>query len=146
MRNGDSWPRLDLAALRHQSVRGYLLRFGFGATISLVAALVGMRFGPHVGGLLLAFPAILPASLTLIEHKEGRHEAVIDARGAIMGAAALIAFAIVAAWTLARLNPVLSIAAAGLVWAAAAVALYVALVRRPWRRARPPATAAPKSR
>jgi uncharacterized membrane protein (GlpM family) len=146
VRSDSSTPRLDLAALRQQSARAYLLRFGFGAAISLVAALAGMRFGPHVGGLLLAFPAVLPASLALIEHRQGRHEAAIDARGAIMGAAALIAFAIVAAWSLGRLNLVLSIAAAGLSWIVAALVLYVVLVRYRWRRARPPAAAAPKRR
>jgi hypothetical protein len=43
------------------------LRFVFGAAIAAVAAMVGMLLGPKAGGLFLAFPAILPASLTLIE-------------------------------------------------------------------------------
>jgi len=50
----------------------YVVRFMFGAAISLLAGLIGMKFGPVVGGLCLGFPAILPASLTLIEKKEGK--------------------------------------------------------------------------
>ena len=42
------------------------MRFLFGAGISLVAGLAGMAFGSKIGGVLLGFPAILPASLTLI--------------------------------------------------------------------------------
>ncbi len=38
-----------------------------------------MRFGPRVGGLFLAFPAILPATLTLLEKKEGKTKACADA-------------------------------------------------------------------
>ena len=42
------------------------IRFVFGTGIALIAAVAGMVVGPKFGGLFLAFPAILPASLTLI--------------------------------------------------------------------------------
>ena len=42
------------------------IRFAFGAGVSTVAAVAGRSFGPVVGGMFLAFPAILPASLTLL--------------------------------------------------------------------------------
>jgi len=43
---------------------------------------------------MLAFPAILPVSLTLVKRHDGREKATDDARGARIGSVALIAFAI----------------------------------------------------
>src|SRR5207302_11081889 len=57
------------------------IRFVFGTGIALIAAVSGMVVGPKFGGLFLAFPAILPASLTLIEKKEGTTKAWADASG-----------------------------------------------------------------
>jgi hypothetical protein len=62
---------VDLGKLRQTKASELALRFAFGATASLVAGLVSIAFGPRVGGTFLAFPAILPASLTMIEKKEG---------------------------------------------------------------------------
>jgi hypothetical protein len=62
---------LDLGQLRHMSAKDLLVRFAFGAAISIVAGIGGNIFGYVIGGLLLAFPAILPATLTLLEHREG---------------------------------------------------------------------------
>jgi len=39
--------------------------------MTVIAGLIAFRFGPVVGGLFLAFPAIFPASATLIE-RHGR--------------------------------------------------------------------------
>src|SRR5207253_3283130 len=57
--------------------------------------LVAREWGPSAGGLFLAFPAILPASLTLVARHDSRGDAADDARGAVLGAAALIVFAAV---------------------------------------------------
>ena len=121
-------PRFDSGALREQSPRDYLVRFGFGAVISAVAAAIAIAFGARIGGILLAFPAILPASLTLIERKSGREEAVVDSTGAAMGGAALVVFAIVAAWTLHRMNAVAALGLAGLSWVVSALVLFGAYV------------------
>jgi len=126
-------------------VKKYLTRFVFGAGIAATAAVVGALFGPKVGGVLLAFPAILPASLTLIERKEGRHEAKVDATGALLGSLALIGFAGVAAFALARLSPWIALALACAAWAVIAGGLYVLMVRLPRRRNRPVKTARPTS-
>jgi len=69
--------RIDLGALRKQTPRDYLVRFAFGAAISTIAGVDALLLGPRLGGVLLAFPAILPASLTLIERKSNRREAPI---------------------------------------------------------------------
>ncbi len=102
------------------------LRFLFGATIAVAAGLVSLRFGARVGGLLLAFPAILPASLTLIAKQDGRSKASIDAMGAVLGALAMVGFALTAHLLLPPLGlAALVIAGAG--WLLLAVALYFAL-------------------
>ncbi|HEX7265521.1 MAG TPA: DUF3147 family protein [Candidatus Dormibacteraeota bacterium] len=122
-------PKLDRGALRSAKAGDYLVRFAFGAGISAIAAIISIVFGPRLGGVLLAFPAILPASLTLIERKSNRKEAVVDATGAIMGAVGLIVFAIAAAWALFRLDQILSVVLAGVLWAVSAIGLYVLVVR-----------------
>jgi hypothetical protein len=85
--------------------------------------------GPRLGGVLLAFPAILPASLTLIERKSDRREVAVDATGAIIGSIGLVVFALAASWGLPRFDPFLSVGLAGALWAVVAVSLYAALVR-----------------
>jgi len=115
-------------------LKGLGLRFVFGFVISVGAALIGMRFGQRFGGLFLAFPAILPASLTLIEEREGDNPASISATGAVLGGGALVAFAAAAAWLLPREPPPLAVVAAGILWFGLALAGYHALQRRSARR------------
>jgi 4-hydroxybenzoate polyprenyltransferase len=100
--------RLDGSALRQAKWNQYALRFLFGGLITAIAGLVAKEYGPVVGGLLLAFPAIFPASATLIEKHEkekkerdglngtarGRQAASIDAAGSAMGSLGLLLFAI----------------------------------------------------
>lgn len=116
------------------------IRFLFGCAISLVAGLISMRFGPRVGGLFLAFPAILPASLTLIEKKHGSHQAMVDAIGAVLGGVALGVFALVASLLLRHFPAALGLAAATAAWLLFATGLY--LLAAAWLRAlgRQPAT------
>jgi hypothetical protein len=40
----------------------YLVRFLLGGAMTVVAGLIAARFGPVIGGLFLAFPAIFPAA------------------------------------------------------------------------------------
>jgi hypothetical protein len=86
----------------------YATRFLIGGAITVVAGLIAKKFGPTVGGLFLAFPAIFPASATLLEKHEtqkkqragknpghrGQDAAALDAAGAAMGCIGLIAFAL----------------------------------------------------
>jgi Protein of unknown function (DUF3147) len=67
--------QLKLSALRETRWYEYLTRFALGGTMTVIAGLIAARFGPIVGGLFLAFPAIFPASATLIEkHVRERRE------------------------------------------------------------------------
>lgn len=125
-------PGVDTARVKTHRFNDYALRFAFGAGISLVAGLIGMGFGPKVGGVLLGFPAILPASLTLIQKKEGKEEASIDSAGAVLGAVAMIAFASFISLTVTSMGAVTSTLIALVVWLLVAAGLYflVALVFR----------------
>lgn len=86
-------PRLNLAALSETQPWEYLVRFAFGGAVTACTGVIAHRYGPSVGGLLLAFPAILPASLTLLKRHDGRREAADAAAGARLGATALTVFA-----------------------------------------------------
>jgi Protein of unknown function (DUF3147) len=84
------------------------VRFLFGGLITAGAGIIARKFGPVVGGLFLAFPAIFPASATLIEKHEkqrkekagmngddrGRKAASVDAAGAAIGSIGLLVFAL----------------------------------------------------
>ena len=88
------------------------MRFLLGGAITAAAGLLAKHYGPVFGGLFLAFPAIFPASATLVEKHEtekkqragiddkarGRKAAALDARGAAMGSLGLAGFA-VCVWT-----------------------------------------------
>jgi hypothetical protein len=77
--------RVDYSALKDIHWYEYAARFLFGGAITAVAAMIGSKYGPAVGGLFLAFPAIFPA-------------------GATLGSAGLATFAC-AAWKLAPVLP-----------------------------------------
>jgi len=127
------YPQVDPGKLGTHRFGDYAMRFLFGAGISLVAGLAGMAFGPKIGGVLLGFPAILPASLTLIQKKEGKEEASIDSLGAILGAVAMVAFAgVVTVWA-ASWGVVPSLVVAMIVWFLVAGGLYF-LVAAVYRR------------
>lgn len=105
----------DLGKLRSVSAKDYLVRFGFGFCISVIAGIIGALAGARVGGLFLAFPAILPATLTLVERKEGIAQALSDVRGATLGAVGMIGFAVVIVLVV-RSSPVLALPAALVAW------------------------------
>ncbi|HEY3667366.1 MAG TPA: DUF3147 family protein [Polyangiaceae bacterium] len=116
-------PDVSFAGLKRPKAWEHALRFVFGGTIAVGAALVGKAFGPSAGGLFLAFPAILPASLTLVKQHDGRAQAVDDARGARLGALALICFAAVTLM-LHRHGATLSLLAAAATWFLVAFLLW----------------------
>jgi uncharacterized membrane protein (GlpM family) len=109
-------PSVHTEALRRTHASGYLIRFGFGGSMTALAGIIAHAYGPAIGGLFLAFPAILPASLTLVASQDGRQSAVEEARGAILGAVGLGAFA-ASVWLLAdKVAPGLALTVAAAVW------------------------------
>jgi len=121
------FPDLTPSKLRQVRLRDYAIRFAMGAAISIVAAIIGKVIGVRFGGTLLAFPAILPASLTLIQEEEGTRRADRNAIGAVLGAVALVIFAMVGEATFGHLNPALALTLALLGWLFTAVLLYALL-------------------
>jgi len=138
--------RFNFAAIRRTKPKEYSVRFLFGGTVTLLAGLVAHYYGPSVGGLFLAFPAIFPAGVTLIaKHEErrrrkvglegkerGRLAAALDTRGAMIGAAGLLFFA----FSVHSILPVLPTAAAlglaTLAWFASSVLIWRLRRRFPW--------------
>jgi nicotinamide-nucleotide amidase len=118
--------RIDFEKLRSAKPRDYMIRFAFGALISLIAGILTLGAGPLVGGLFLAFPAILPATLTLLEKKDGLAQAIADVRGAVIGSVGMVGFAIVAMALLVQ-SPAAALASALITWAAVSVAVYLGL-------------------
>jgi hypothetical protein len=99
--------KVDLSVIGQTRWYEYAIRFLFGGLITAVAGIIAKKFGPVIGGLFLAFPAIFPASATLIEKHEkekkeerglrgtrrGREAASVDAAGSAMGSVGLLVFA-----------------------------------------------------
>ena len=128
-------PRLRVSALRDVSAWEYAIRFPFGGVVTLATGLVAHAYGPSIGGLFLAFPAILPASLTLVQLHDGRRDTVDDARGARLGTLGLIGFAAVV-WSLSGRWPAVAVLGlATIAWTVAATTAW-AVVYGGARRAR----------
>jgi len=110
--------------LREIRPRDYLIRFALGAAISIVAGIIAKTVGARFGGSFLAFPSILPASLTLIQEQEGTRRADRNAIGAVLGAAGLVAFAMIGEAAFGRIEPFAALALALAGWLVTSVALY----------------------
>jgi succinate-acetate transporter protein len=64
----------DLSGLKRTKWHDYAMRFLFGGLVTVAAGLIAKKFGPVFGGLFLAFPAIFPASATLVEKHERKQK------------------------------------------------------------------------
>lgn len=137
----------NLSALKETKPQQYLVRFLLGGACTVIAGIIAARFGPVVGGLFLAFPAIFPAGASLIETHEiekkrqigangkdrGRIAASIDATGAALGTIALATFAVVTWRFLPRANATLVITSATGTWVCVALSLWVLRRKRFFR-------------
>jgi hypothetical protein len=86
----------------------YVVRFALGGAATVFTGVLSKWFGPAIGGLFLALPAIFCASATLISSHEkrrkreagvagdrrGRQAAALDAAGAALGSLGMLAFAV----------------------------------------------------
>lgn len=132
------------ASLKESKPDEYLIRFAFGGICTVAAGLVAKHFGPSIGGLFLAFPAIFPAGISLVEKhecqrkqeigadgtKRGRTAAAIDAAGAAIGAISLALFGLTVSGLVERRPAALVLAAASLCWLACALLLWELRKRR----------------
>jgi len=120
---------LKFRALREIHWYEFAIRFALGGAMTVIAGAIASRFGPAVGGLFLAFPAIFPASITLVEKharqqkeekglrgaRRGKEAAALDARGAALGGLGMIGFA-GAIYMLIEHSAVLALVAATAFW------------------------------
>jgi hypothetical protein len=132
---------LKFSALRDVHWYEFAIRFALGGTMTVIAGGIAARFGPGVGGLFLAFPAIFPASVTLVEKhvrqrkeqeglrgsRRGKEAAALDALGATLGSLGMIGFAAVIFLLIER-SSVLALGTATLVWTSISVFAWI------WRR------------
>src|ERR1700733_4546888 len=75
--------KVDLLSLKETKPHEYAMRFVFGGICTVLAGLIAKRFGPVIGGLFLAFPAIFPAGASLIEDHEKKRKAEYGFDGTI---------------------------------------------------------------
>jgi hypothetical protein len=128
----------NLSALSQTKAYEYAIRFLFGGAITVLAGILAKEFGPIVGGLFLAFPAIFPASATLLEKHQrekkkkagiaetirGRQAAALDAYGAALGSVGLACFALIV-WSLLRFHGSIVVLCTALVgWTITSLALW----------------------
>lgn len=99
--------KLSLSSLQRNRWQEYAIRFALGGTATVLTGIIGAHFGPTIGGVFLALPAIFCASATLVERHErrtkeanglrgdrrGQEAAALDAAGAALGSVGLVAFA-----------------------------------------------------
>jgi Protein of unknown function (DUF3147) len=137
-----------LASLKDIKPHEYLVRFLFGGLCTVAAGLIAKRFGPAIGGLFLAFPAIFPAGASLLEAHEkrkmakagldgtnqGREAASVDAAGASIGCIGLVVFAAVAWQELPGHNAYAVISVATSTWLLVSVGIWYARKSRWFRR------------
>lgn len=62
--------KFDRSALQQTKWSEYAMRFAFGGVITAATGAIGHQWGPVIAGLFLAFPAIFPASATIVEKHE----------------------------------------------------------------------------
>src|SRR5215472_592329 len=130
--------QLNISALNESRWYQLLVRFCLGGVITAAAGLIAKEYGPGVGGLFLAFPAIFPAGATLIEKHErerkeklglhgkvrGRKAASVDAAGAAMGSIGLMVFALLISRFITDYKTWVVMLAATLAWMATSILLW----------------------
>lgn len=133
--------RMKPDAFRQSNWREVAVRFILGGIATVLAGIVAKVWGPSVGGLFLAFPAVFCASATLVERHErqrkeqkglngaqrGRAAAALDANGAVFASFGMVAFG-GCVWLLAA-QPVLAMCIATAAWTAVSGLLWW-MVRR----------------
>lgn len=129
----------DFSALKRTRWYEYGLRFFFGGVVTVATGLIAKRYGPMFGGLFLAFPAIFPASATLVEKHEtekkrqagiidnfrGRNAAALEARGAALGSLGLVCFAVVLWRLLPTWSAMLALPSALTIWLLLAILFWL---------------------
>ena len=135
--------KVDASRLKETRWHEFAVRFLLGGLITAFAGIMGHKYGASVGGLFLAFPAIFPASATLIDkHEKGKKERAglnghgrarqlvsVDAAGTAMGSIGLLVFALLIHETIRQHSTWLVIGGATVVWLGISVLIWYARKR-----------------
>jgi hypothetical protein len=130
--------RFNWSTLKQSRWYEFVVRFALGGLATSFAGLVANVYGPAVGGLFLAFPAIFCAGATMIEtherrrkrakgmqgNRRGRQAAALDAAGTVYGSAGLVAFALIVSVFSGTLPFSLVLILASASWAAISIILW----------------------
>ncbi len=139
-----------LESLKGISFREWAVRFFFGGVVCVAAGIIAKRYGPGVGGLFLAFPAIFPAGASMVAAHEEKHKARagfdgtqrgrtvagVDAAGTALGCIGLASFAMICWIALPRLSTLATFGLATLAWFVLSVAAWFLRKGRTFRRSR----------
>lgn len=131
--------QVKFSALKETKWYEYAARFLLGGFVTAIAGAITVKFGPVVGGLFLAFPAIFPASATLVEKHEskrkeklglngkrrGREASGADATGAALGTVGLLVFGTLVWLLLPKMSSWLVLTLATLAWFGIAVLVWI---------------------
>lgn len=129
----------DASLLKRSRWYELLIRFILGGFITAATGIIGKKYGPAVGGLFLAFPAIFPASATLMDKHEkekkqraglkganrAREVVAVDAAGTAIGSIGLFAFGLLMAETVTSWNPWQAMAASTVLWMAVSILFWL---------------------
>ena len=132
------------SAIKGIKLHEWMIRFVFGGAVCVAAGMIAQHYGPVLGGLFLAFPAIFPAGASLVEAHEKQHKArvgldgtnrgrliaAIDAYGATMGCVGLAGFALIFWLWLPRTSSWVVFPLATLVWLTLSVGLWLLRKKR----------------
>lgn len=132
------------SAIKGIKLHEWMIRFVFGGAVCVAAGMIAQHYGPVLGGLFLAFPAIFPAGASLVEAHEKQHKArvgfdgtnrgrlvaAIDAYGATMGCFGLAGFALIFWLWLPRTSSWVVFPLATLVWLTLSVGLWLLRKKR----------------
>jgi hypothetical protein len=130
--------KTDFGALKRIRWYEFAVRFALGGLITVIAGLIAKSYGPVIGGLFLAFPAIFPAAVTLIAKHEqqrkaekglqserrGKDAAALESAGAVMGSVGLVVFACATWLLLPDHSPVLVLAGVAVAWMAVSALIW----------------------
>lgn len=130
--------KIDTTGVKSSKWYEYVLRFLFGGMVTAAAGLIAKKCGPEIGGLFLAFPAIAPATATLIQKREqekkeragyegaerGRAAAAVDVAGSAMGGFGLAAFSLIVWWRIREWRMAVVLVVATVVWFLVAVSVW----------------------
>ncbi len=136
--NPDMSIQIDLTSVKITKPHEYAIRFLFGGLVTATTGLIAIKYGPSIAGLFLAFPAIFPATATLIAKHEkerkrkagyndlrrGRAMASVDAAGTSLGALALGVFALIVWRLLPDHSSIAILTVAAITWMILSILLW----------------------